>query len=214
MSNSNTVINKAGIAPIPAKRYNISTGQVVQFLQDQLGFGFGYDFTRWVGITPDNSYVRMRCVFQTSDITIAPTDTDFVTRTLQKNSSAITFKDTVINTLKPYMYPKIDGSVTQDPEAVERMNKLGLRLDRLAEISKYTELDYCEQQGLWRLYLAPEKIITDMLSDPTTGKPDGDLAIIAVLGTSSESIRWEVSVTERTSFVANSDISVESVYRS
>ena len=94
------------------------------------------------------------------------------------------------------------------------MNKLGLRLDRLAEISKYTELDYCEQQGLWRLYLAPEKIITDMLSDPTTGKPDGDLAIIAVLGTSSESIRWEVSVTERTSFVANSDISVESVYRS
>jgi hypothetical protein len=38
-------------------------------LQKQLGFSFGFDFTRWVSAVPENSYVRMRCVFKSEDIT-------------------------------------------------------------------------------------------------------------------------------------------------
>ena len=211
---NNQVVNKAGIEPIPSDRYVISTAQVVQYLQDKLGFGFGFDFTRWVGAVPDNSYVRMRCVFQSSDIIMAANDTDYVTRILNKNSAAIVFKDTVMDVLKPYMYPKIDESLAQDQEALKRMYQMGLFGERLGEVARYSELDYCEQKGVWRLYLAPEKIIVDMLSDPKTGKPNGDLSIITVLGTSSESIRWEVSVSRKTNVLANTDLSVEAVYRS
>jgi hypothetical protein len=111
------------------------------------------------------------------------------------------------------MYPKIDESLAQDQEAIQRMYKIGLFGERLMEVARYSELDYCEQKGVWRLYLAPEKIIVDMLSDPKTGKPNGDLSIITVLGTSSESIRWEVSVSRKTNVLANTDLSVEAVYR-
>lgn len=209
-----TTINKAGITPIPTDRYIISGSQVVKYLQDQLGFGFGYDFTRWVGANPDTSYVRMRTVFQNSDIVVPADEHDFVMRTLQRNSSGISFKDTVIDTLKPYMYPKLDDIQNQDADTLDRLYKLGIIGERVMELRKYGELDYCEQKGVWRLYLAPEKIIVDMLSDPTTGKPNGELTIIAVLGTTSESIRWEVAVSRKSNEIISTDLSVDAVYRS
>ena len=73
-----TVVNKAGIQPITCDRYTITASQVVKYLQDQLGFNIGYDFTRWVGVSTNNSYVRMRVVFNPKDIIADSNSTDYV----------------------------------------------------------------------------------------------------------------------------------------
>jgi hypothetical protein len=66
----------------------------------------------------------------------------------------------------------------------------------LEEIIKFSQLAYVQDQKMWRLYLRPERIIRDMLSDVDTGEIDGSFAITGVFGTESETIRWEVEITK------------------
>lgn len=208
-----TVLNKAGIQPIPADRYNISTGEVVKYLQDQLGFNIAYDFTRWTGVTVDQSYVRMRVVFNPSDIIATATSKDYVDRILEENAAGIKFKSNVIDTLKPFMYPKTVQDVKNHPEDIQRMYSIGIFNERLDEIIRNSQLNYCREANLFRVYLRPERIITDMLSDPSTGEVDGELSILAVNGTTSDTIRWLVEVNHhRTTFSGDTKISIDAIF--
>lgn len=210
---ANTVVNKAGIQPIPTDRYIITTSDVIKFLQDQLTFGVAADFTRWTGVSPDLSYVRMRVVFSPNDIVADTSSKDYVDRVLAENAAGIMFKDTVINTLKPYMYPETTSDVRNNPEDLQRLYQIGVFDNRLDEILVHSKLNYCREANVFRLYLRPERIIADMLTDPNTGKIDGEMSILTVYGTSSETIRWEVAVTKnRNTFAGSNQMSVDAIF--
>ena len=208
-----TINNRAGIQPIPTDRYVITSSDVVKYLQDQLTFGVAADFTRWVGVSPDLSYVRMRVVLAPSDIVADTGSKDYVDRVLAANAAGIMFKDTAINALKPFMYPDNVAEVRKNIEDVNRLYQLGVFDDRLNEIIAFSKLNYCREANVFRIFLRPERIIADMLADPSTGKIDGDMSILAVQGTASETIRWEVAVTRNKNAFANNQLmSVDAIF--
>lgn len=211
---SNTITNKAGIQPIPTDRYAISTSDVVKYLQDQLGVPVIYDFTRWIGAHTDSSYVRMRVCFNPDDIMAKVASTDYADRVLAENAAGINFKDHIMNTLKPFMYPDTIGDIRNRPQDLERLFELGLYEERLSEILNFAKLTYCKEANLFRLYLRPERIIVDMLSNPKTNKVNGELSILSVHGTTSETIRWEVAVTKsRTVSTSSSVLSLDAIFK-
>jgi hypothetical protein len=208
-----TVSNKAGIQPIPCDRYTITASQVVKYLQDQLGFNVGYDFTRWVGVSADQSYVRMRVVFNPKDIVADTSSSDYVDKILAAKGAGIQFKDTVMAALKPYMFPENLGFAQTTQDEIDRRYVLGIAGDRWEELLRFAKLTYNPQAKLFRLYLRPERIIADMLADPATDKIDGNMSITGVSGTTSDTIRWEVSVEKKNSeFVAGSDLSMDQIF--
>lgn len=189
--------NKAKIERQKVDRYVISSNQVTSYLQNQLGFPIGADYTRWTGVTANHSYVRMRVGIANKDIVAQQaTPTNFVGRVLQENVAGVTFKDVVRDVLKPFMYPENFGPILSDPVKLNEMGIYGLGGNRLDEVIRFSQLAYVQEQKMWRVYLRPEKIIEDMLSDATTGKIDGSFAITGVFGTESDSIRWEVEITK------------------
>ena len=204
--------NKANIKPVPEERYIITSSDVVKYLQDQLGFTIASDFTRWTGVSEDRSYVRMRVVFNPVDIIARNTSTDYVDRILSENAAGIRFKDNVIDTIRPFMYPSTVGDLANHPDDLNRLFQIGLYNERLSEIIKYSKLNYCRESNVFLLYLRPERIIVDMLADPSTNKIDGDLSIIAVHGTTSETIRWDVSVTKNKNSFGTTDISIDALF--
>ena len=204
--------NKAGIERQEVDRYVISSSQVVSYLQNQLGFPIGADFLRWTGVTANHSYVRMRVGIANKDIVAQrPDATTYVERVLQDNSNGMDFKSNVNDILKKFMYPDPIkfSTLLQDPMAVQDMYQYGLYGDRLAEVIKHSKPAYVKDQKMWRLFLRPEKILEDMLSDPATNKVDGTFAITGVFGTDSDSIRWEIEITK--GGIANTELGVISL---
>jgi hypothetical protein len=192
-----SITNKAGIERLPVDRYVISGSMIHTYLENQLGFKIGCDFTRWTGVTANHSYVKMRAVMSAKDLCAnTQVSSDFAIRTLQENAVGMQFKDTVKETLEKFMYPANMESMQLTQEAAEEMYKYGLVADRLIEIARYGKLTYVPQAGMFRVYLRPERIIADMLSDPETGAIDGNMAITGVFGTESDTIRWEVEITK------------------
>lgn len=210
----NNVINKAGIQPIPTDTYSITGGDVVKYLQNQLGFApAGYDFTRWTGPDAKYGYVRMRVVFYATDLIAKKTNKDYIDRMLEANASGIAFKSTVINTLKPFMFPDSIKDVFAHPEDLEKMARRGIYGERLEEIIQNQSLNLCAETDLFRVYLRPERIIEDMLRDPTTNEIDGNFTILAIHGTTTETIRWEVLINKgRNAFIGDSNISLNALF--
>lgn len=207
------VVNKAGIQPIPTDHYTITGSEVVKYLQDQLGFGVAFDFTRWTGAVPDLSYVRMRVVFNPKDIVVDSTAKDYVDRKLEEYAAGTKFDSDTIEILKPFMYPTNINELRNNPEDMQRLYMLGILEDRFDEIVRNAKLNYCREANVFRLYLRPERIIEDMLRNPTTNKIDGTMSILGVRGTSSETIRWDVAVTRKpNAFIGNSELSVDAIF--
>lgn len=189
--------NKAGIERQKVDRYIITGAEVQNYLQNLLGFNIGCDFTRWTGVTANHSYVRMRVVMAPKDLVAPQTASDnYAIRMLQENSIGMQFKDTAIKTLEQFMYPKNMEQMSISSELLEEMYKYGLYGDRLIDVAKHSKLTYSKQAEMFRVYLRPELIIRDMLSDPTTGKIEGNLEITGVFGMDSETIRWEVEISQ------------------
>ena len=206
-------VNKAGIQPIPTDNYTITGSEVVKYLQDQLGFGVAFDFTRWTGAVPDLSYVRMRVVFNPKDIVVDSTAKDYVDRKLEEYAAGTKFDADTIEILKPFMYPENINELRNNPEDMQRLYMLGILEDRFDEIVRNSKLNYCREANVFRLYLRPERIIEDMLRNPTTNKIDGTMSILGVRGTSSETIRWDVAITRKpNAFIGNSELSVDAIF--
>ena len=201
---------KAGIDPLPIETYKFGTADVTTYLQNQLGFPIGVDYCRWTGITANHSYVRMRVVILPKDIIVPQSNDTFVDRILNENSAGIEFKDTVINTLKPYMYPSNINALRDRPDVLQHLYEYGVYGNRLDEIIKFSKLDYSREAGYFRVYLRPERIIADMLTDPDTNKLDANMAITRVFGDTPETFQWEVQVTSNTGLVG--DISIDRIF--
>lgn len=189
--------NKGNIEPVKMERFYISTSKVTEYLQEQLGFPVAVDYTRWTGVSQNFNYVRMRVGIRYSDIVAEQTtSTDYATRQINANSQMLPMKGNVVNALKQYMYLDMDR-ITQElsnEDVKKKFYLYGLHSDRLLELIKFSKLTYIPSLKMWRVYLRPEEIIRDMLSDPTTGAVDGQLDITGVFGTDSDTIRWEVEI--------------------
>lgn len=216
---ANLIINKAGIQPVPTDSYLITGSDVIKYLRDQLGFDLaGYDFTRWTGTETAEfgyvlGYVRMRVVFYADDIVAKKSSKDYIDRVLEQNASGIAFKSSVIDTIKPFMYPESVKDIFAHPEDLEKMARRGIYGERLEELIMNQSLNYCPGANCFRLYLRPERIIEDMLRNPTTNEIDGNFTILKIHGTSSETIRWEVLVNKgRNSIIGDSNISLNTLF--
>lgn len=206
--------NKANITPVPIEHYLISSNDVLAYLENELGFKIGADFARWTGVTAWHSYVRMRVVIAPKDIIAPVNNNNYVDKILAENAAGLQFKDHVIGTLEPFMYPKDIASILDRNrnEELQRLYQYGLYGDRLKEVVQNAKLNYAKEAGYFRIYLRPERIIADMLKDPSTGKIDGNMSIVAVHGTSSETIRWEVEVYKGSTIGVNRDITVDAIF--
>lgn len=204
--------NKANIERLKIDRFMISSNQVTSYLQNQLGFPIGADYTRWTGVTGNHSYVRMRVGIANKDIVASQSaPTNYTERILHEYGSGSHFKDTAMNVLIPFMYPKNFNMIVTDSAKLNEMAKYGLYGDRLNEVMKFSQLAYVQDQQMWRVYLRADRIIRDMLSDTVTGEVPGKLAITGVFGTESDTIRWEVEVSNET--MANTELGTVSIDR-
>lgn len=206
--------NKAGVSPVPTDRYVISSTDVAAYLQTQvLGCSIGYDFTRWTGVSPDHSYVRMRAVFAPKDIIATSKTRDYVDKVLEENAAGIQFKSDMIKALEPFMYPSGIINIRNHQEEAARLHQYGLFGDRLDEVITYSKFTYTKEHNYFLIYLRPERIIADMLADPATNKIDGEFSIIGVNGTTSDTIRWDAEVSRNNGFnMANNGISVDYLF--
>lgn len=205
-----TRMTKCGIPPMPIEIYKFGTADITNYLRNQLGFDVGVDYCRWTGITANHSYVRMRIVIMPKDIIVPVESNNFVDRTLNENSAGMRFKDTVLDTLKPYMYPANVDQLKAHPDTLRHLYEHGVYGDRLEEIIRYAKLNYSKEAGFFRLYLRPERIIADMLSDPNNNEIDGNMAITRVIGETPETFQWEIQVTSNSGLT--SDISIDKIF--
>ena len=75
-----------------------------------------------------------------------------------------------------------------------------------------SRLKYNKEANVFTICLGPEYILKDMLSDPVTGEVPGKFMIVAVLGTTPETIRWKVNVVRNMSTTRNTDVSLDSLF--
>jgi hypothetical protein len=208
---TNAQMTKSGIEPLPILTYKIGTGDITTYLRNQLGFDVAVDYRRWTGITANHSYVRMRVVILPKDICVTSKSKDFVDRTLSEYSAGMTFKDDVIDTLKPFMYPKNINDLRNYPEVMQHLYEYGVYGDRLNEIIEFSKLNYSKDANLFRVYLRPERIIAQMLEDPSTNEISGNMVITRVLGDTPETFQWEVQVTEDRG-ISTTGISIDKIF--
>lgn len=208
---TNAQMTKSGIEPLPILTYKIGTGDITTYLRNQLGFDVAVDYRRWTGITANHSYVRMRVVILPKDICVQNKSKDFVDRTLSEYSAGMTFKDDVIDTLKPFMYPKNINDLRNYPEVMQHLYEYGVYGDRLNEIIEFSKLNYSKDANLFRVYLRPERIIAQMLEDPSTNEISGNMVITRVLGDTPETFQWEVQVTEDRG-ISTTGISIDKIF--
>lgn len=210
--------NKAGWQPLPNKFYEISVTDIQKYLQDEiLGFKVGTSWARWTGMTAFNSYLRMRVVISPKDIEVTAGRNDYVDQFLQQYSAERNLNKNVMDALEPFMYPKNMRQIYM-PQNVEKKNhltELGVVGDRLTELVKWSQINYVRDQATgkdyYRLYLAPEKIVFDGLTNAETGKIDGTLYIRRIYGTKTEQFRLLVErvLTDNT---VTDDLSVDQIY--
>ena len=74
----------------------------------------------------------------------------------------MTFKDTVINVLKPFMFPADIVNVHQQPEKEAILASMGLYGEPLNKIIRRPNIFYDQVTDRFGVYLCPEKIIVDM----------------------------------------------------
>lgn len=210
--------NKAGWQPLPNKFYEISVTDIQKYLQDEvLGFKVATSWARWTGITAYNGYLRMRVVISPKDIEVMGGRTDYVGKFLQEYSAERNLNKNVMDALKPFMYPPNMRQIymSQNYDKLKHLNELGVVGEKLDELVKWSQINYVRDQSTgkdyYRIYLAPEKIVFDGLTNAETGKIDGTLYIRRIYGTKTEQFRLLVErvLTDNT---VTDDLSVDQIY--
>lgn len=171
----------------------VTTQEIIGYLESKLGFHIGCDFTRWIGISPDHCYVRMRVVFKVEDIIESePPSSPLLESLLKKHAvdggeKPMIFKQEIMDKLKPYMYSKERFDyIRSHPAVMDKLAIMGVYGERLNEIEKNATLKHVKEADVFLVYLKPEKILCDV-------KGWQDLMILDVKGISSDTIRFEVA---------------------
>ena len=198
---------KANLKKIPVDHYVVSSSEVAEHLQNQLGFPIDCDFQLLDNRGPfekpmstEKCYVLMRVVMRPEDIRMASKVDGYVDIVLKETASGMTFKDTVINVLKPFMFPADIVNVHQQPEKEAILASMGLYGEPLNKIIRRPNIFYDKVTDRFGVYLCPEKIIVDMCKDPDTDKIDGSVGFGYVNGdnTSASTIQWGINIYHNT----------------
>jgi hypothetical protein len=88
------------------------------------------------------------------------------------------------------MFPDINMNDTAN---LQRLFAIGLGGEHIAEIQRYGKLTYIPDANVYGVLLRPEKIIDDMLSDPTS-TDKRSWYVRRVDGLTSDTITWECIV--------------------
>lgn len=211
---------KANLKELPIKHYNVSSSDVVEYLQNLLGFRIDCDFKVWDNrsewekpMATNKCFVIMRAVFRPEDITFTAQSHEYVDRILGETMSGIKFKDTVINTLEPFMFPKNMAMIRNYPEKLRVMAEQGIYGANLEELIKHPRLFLDKENNMFGLYLRPEKIIYDMISEADTNKPAGAMSFgyVSDSNKNAASIAWGVNVYENMS-ARMSGVNIDAVF--
>lgn len=210
---------KAGIKPIPNIFCVITAGELVEYLENEiLGFRVETDFTRWTGYTPEYSYVRMRVVMQAEDVILANANNsdDYAMRELNKYDAAIPLDDSILKVIQPFMYPSDFDPRLMNPDAIRHLNEIGVIGSKMDEIVKFSKLNLVTDphsgKRYYLVYLRPEKIINDMLSNPDTGKPDGEVFLRRVYGERSSEFKWLVEVAVKNNKLISGEVDINKLF--
>jgi hypothetical protein len=104
----------------------------------------------------------------------------------------------------------------QNRAMLKHMNELGIVGSKLDELVRYSKLSLTVDQNTgrpyYRVYLRPERILFDGLTNPNTNKIDGTLFIRRIYGKQQEQFRLLV---ERvlTNNTVTDDLSVDQIFR-
>jgi hypothetical protein len=211
---------KANLKELPVKHYNVSSSDVVDHLQNELGFKFDCDFKIWDNraewekpMATNKCFVIMRAVFRPEDIVIQANTHEYADRVLSEVMSGIKFKDNVMKTLEPFMFPKNMGAIKQYPERLQVLAEQGIYGEHLEELIRRPRLFLDKVNNRFGIYLRPEKIITDMMTDPATGKPAGAISFgyVSDANGNAASISWGVNLYENLS-AAVGGVSIDAVF--
>jgi hypothetical protein len=114
------------------------------------------------------------------------------------------------------MYPENFNYSQISPEAIRHLNELGVIGSKIDEIKKYSRLslavDRATGKQYFRVYLRPERIIHDMLTNPETGKLDGEVYIRRVTGGSPSEFKWLVEQVVNTGNIISSDLNIDQIF--
>lgn len=212
-----TVTNKSGIQPIPVDYYTITGADVIKYLQeDILGFPIRCELKRWVGCVNNVGYVRLRLAISKKDLASAVETEKSPINQILAPGKDIKMKKEVVDSLKPFMYPKRQILAGISPSNVNDLINKGLSQSRLAEIIKYSEFVYNDELQIYMIYLKAEAIIKDMLSIPADGTPDGNkidgnFGIVGTKGDTEKDLNWFVQIrTDNSSGISN--VSLDNVF--
>lgn len=205
MSNLTTndgMITKGNVKPKQWSWFTISGEEVINYLGNNvLGVKTCIgNFVKWQGASPELSYVTMRCVFDLNEISVsAEKKLTTAERMLSEITSIGSLSEKFIKKLEPFRYPITQADwnmVLQDPAKMQKLNDLGLYGDRLQSVKEHSDFTLLKQNGarVAMVFLRPEAIIKDMISNPETNEVDGNFSIVNILGSTSSEFRWEAVV--------------------
>ena len=214
---------KANLKTLPVEHHIVSSSDVVEYLQNELGFAFDCDFklldnrAEWEKPTTVNKcYVIMRVVFRPEDICVPDSTGDYVDYVLKETGSGRRFKDNVIEQLKPFMFPENMPQARQDPVKLQQFAEMGLYGEDLERLMRRPRLFYDQVNDRFGLYLRPERIIADMCADPATDKIDGVMAFgyVSNSANNAAAISWGVNVYHGNTVIGTngSGVTVEAVF--
>lgn len=172
--------------------FTFTSSQVTQHLRDQiLGVkgGVSADYTRWTGISENESYVRMRVMLDPRVICRSTKPETDGERIIQEVFGDPSIREDADEALKPFTYPMIN---TNDIQNLQRLYKQGLAGQRLQEVMAFRKLVPLSN-NMYGIYLRPETIIGHILSDPVSGKTPL-WKIVSVGGMTSDTIVWRCIV--------------------
>ena len=193
--------------------YTITSSYVTKHLRDSilgLTSGVSADYTRWVGISENESYVRMRVMLDPKAICRSTRPETDGERIIQEVFGDPDIREDVIEALKPFTYPIIN---TNDIPNLQRLYKQGLAGPRLQEVMAFRKLVPLGNE-MYGIYLRPETIIGHIFTDPVTGKMP-NWKVVSVKGMTSDTIAWNciVATGESASTVIGSTEEFNKVFR-
>lgn len=195
---SNSFPTKANIPFTTIHGSNISANDVYNHLQNTvLGIPIKMGFLTWHGPAA-SCYVVSKVCIPASEIASTAKPTDFVSKVLADYNANTCLRKDIVDLIKPFMFPNAEelGIIMRDVNAVKNLANIGIAGNNLQELMMFRDFRYSPQTGYYVIYLDTEKIIRDMVKDPTSDKINGSLRIASVVGEKDEQIRWEIYITE------------------
>lgn len=216
-----------GIDSIPVRLFKISEAEITRYLTNNvLHFPVLASYDRYDGI-PGMPYVIMKVAIPAKyAIERREVGNSVFADMVRKDGANTCIKKSLFTDIKPFRFPKYvtDGSILSMPEERDLMIRRGVAGDDLINLIKFSKpcVSRDNMNDYVCIYLRPERIIAQMLSDKFTGKAFGDIIIEGIQGgcrhqdtNTTDPIVWDVVLDCRRdpNAIGNYDVDLEVIFR-